>query len=71
MVFDSFLLKLASGLDNITVFTGTAVKGISIEGEGVTVATAGGSQITSKLLSAATETTVFQKNRSLLRPMNF
>lgn len=49
-VFDSFLLNLASGFDNITVFKGSPVKEIIRHDYGFEVAGAGSFRLTSKLL---------------------
>jgi len=49
-VFDSFLLDLASGLDNLTALTGTHIKNIRTGSEGVTVSTGNGHEINARLL---------------------
>ncbi|MBN2666464.1 MAG: geranylgeranyl reductase family protein [Bacteroidales bacterium] len=49
-VFDSFLLKLASGLDNLTIFTGKLIKNIRTGSKGVAVSTGNGEEITARLL---------------------
>ena len=49
-VFDSFLLDLASRLDNLTVLTGTRIKDIRAGSKGFSVSTGNGDELTAKLL---------------------
>lgn len=49
-VFDSFLLNLASRLDNLTVITGTQIKDIRAGSKGFAVGTGNGDEFTAKLL---------------------
>lgn len=49
-VFDSFLLNLASRLDNLTVITGTQIKDIRAGSQGFAVFTGNGDELTAKLL---------------------
>ena len=49
-VFDSFLLDLASRLDNLSVLTGTRVNDIRTGNKGIVVSTENGDELTAKLL---------------------
>jgi geranylgeranyl reductase family protein len=49
-VFDSFLLDLASRLDNLTVLTGTRINDIRAGSRSVAVSTGNGDELTAKLL---------------------
>lgn len=49
-VFDSFLLNLASRLDNLTVITGTQIKDIRAGSKGFTVSTGNGNELSAQLL---------------------
>lgn len=49
-VFDSFLLDLASRLDNLTVLTGTRIKDIRAGDQGFSVSTGNGEELTARLL---------------------
>ncbi len=49
-VFDSFLLDLASRLDNLTVITGTPIKDIRAGSKRFAVSTGNGDELTAKLL---------------------